>query len=89
MCNPLDAIPHILEEPNNEQWFLAQGFRIEVEAEKPGHFWTHLVHQNNEAAIGRLRRYGHGTTTEDSIKNARQRYEVEQLGIGPSSWSDS
>ena len=51
MCSPSDATPHILEEPNNEQWFLAQGFRIEVEAEEPGRFWTHLVHQNNEASI--------------------------------------
>ena len=70
----------------DEKWFLAQGYRIEVEAEESARSWTHLVHQNNEASIGRLPRYGLGTTPEDSIKSARLRYEVEQLGIEPSSW---
>jgi hypothetical protein len=70
----------------DEQWFLSHGFRIEVETEVPGIFWTHLVAQEKQTAIGRLPRYGHGATPDDSIKDARLRYEVEQLGTEPSSW---
>ena len=65
---------------SDEEWLLGQGFATQVEKEGPGIYWTHLVGSDNHVFAPK---YGRGETPEDSIKSARERYEVEQLGEIP------
>ena len=63
---------------DDEVWLLEQGFRVEVEGESSKIFWAHLVQHNNPQ--DRAPKYGRGDSPEASIRSARRRYEVEQLG---------
>lgn len=63
----------------DEDWLLVQGFVVEVEEDEADEYWTHLVHKDNPS--GRVPNYGRGPTPEDSVRSARRRYEVEQLGM--------
>jgi hypothetical protein len=62
----------------DEEWFLDRGFRVEVERAGADLYWTHLVCEGNPNL--RVPNYGSGTTAEDSIARAKQRFKVEQLG---------
>lgn len=62
----------------DERWLFDHGFSVDVEQEEPGLFWAHLVNRDN--ADGRAPNYGRGATPDQSIKSARRRYEVEELG---------
>lgn len=63
---------------DDEAWFLAQGFRTEIILDGANLFWADLVNVNNPQ--GRAPRYGRGTTPQEAIRRARQRYETEQIG---------
>jgi hypothetical protein len=68
----------------DEEWFLTQGFLVELEQQGTNPYWAHLVHRSNpDNPQGRAPKYGNGKTRESAIRSARQRYEVEQLGIKP------
>jgi hypothetical protein len=58
---------------SDEDWLLAQGFRVEVEKCGSDDYWTHLVHKDNP--LGKAPKYGRGTTPEESVQSARRRYE--------------
>jgi hypothetical protein len=71
---------------SDEDWFLEQGFLVEIEQVGAKSFSTHLVHRDNQGSpTGRVKKYGGGKTPELSIRRARNRYEVEELGIKPTS----
>jgi hypothetical protein len=68
---------------SNRKWLLDQGFLVEVEQEEAEVYWAHL------ASIGSPSRrmapkYGRSTTSDEPVGSSRQRYEVEELGIGSS-----
>lgn len=65
---------------SDEEWLLARGFPVQVEQEGPEIFWTHLVGPDKHVVAPN---YGRGLTRDHSIKRARKRYEVEQLGEVP------
>jgi len=67
------------EMPSDEDWLLDQGFRVVVEKEDHDLYWTNLVHRDNPS--GSVPKYGRGDSAEASVRSARRRYEVEQLGI--------
>lgn len=63
---------------DDEQWFLDQGFGVEVERAEPDLFWTHLVNRDSLQRVAPD--YGRGSTADESVASARRRYETEQLG---------
>ena len=65
---------------SDEEWLLDQGFGVDVEQAEPDDYWTHLVNKNNPPGMVHPN-YGRGTTPEESVRSARRRYEVEQLGV--------
>jgi hypothetical protein len=55
--------------------FKQNGFDVEVEVETPDLFWCHLI---SVGGYGRVPNYGSGSTEQEAVKRAWQRYEEEQ-----------
>jgi hypothetical protein len=67
----------------DETWLLNRGFVLEVEQDELDHFWAHLA--STDSPDRRMApKYGRGKTPDEAIARARERYEVEELGIEPS-----
>ena len=67
----------------DETWLLNRGFVLEVEQERQDLFWVHLA--SMDSPNRRMApKYGGGKTPDEAIARARERYEVEDLGVEPS-----
>jgi hypothetical protein len=67
----------------DEAWLLNRGFVLEVEQTEPNLFWAHLT-STDSPAVHMAPKYGRGKTPDEAITRARERYEVEELGVEPS-----